>query len=358
MVVTVEDTAAINYPELRVGVNGAVKAINASGGIKGRLLDPVFCNEKRDPSTAVACAQQAGASDIVSLVASAAPDANVMLPLLEASGTADFGGQGANLAEYKSSVAFMTGGAGLDTQLGIAKAYIDDGVKSVNTMYIDAPTAVPTVIEHGLAACGVKVNAKVTVPFGDPDPSSQVAQVLQGDPGGVVAVLDAGSQTALIRGIAAESGHRPALAILDFNLPQSQVNELGSAANGIKVVGAFPPASATNVPGMSDFIKAMGGSSDPDIYQPAAMTGYANVELFAAIAKTLPTVTKSSFLSALKKGVGPINSPFYTNFSTKSPKVSVPGIGVDYGSNAWISEVENGKIQLLSNQPVDTSNLC
>src|SRR5438552_1411189 len=58
------------FPQVKTGVRAAVDELNAKGGVNGRKLELVLCNDKFDPNVAITCAQQMVQQNVAALVGS------------------------------------------------------------------------------------------------------------------------------------------------------------------------------------------------------------------------------------------------------------------------------------------------
>lgn len=121
-----EDTKATNMP----GMIGMAKAyerwVNAKGGISGRKLRVVTCNEKNTPSGAADCARKAITEKAVAVVGSYSQHGRAFMAPLEAEGIPFIGGYGVSSEEFQSPLSYPVNGgqpvliAGAGHQLGRA----------------------------------------------------------------------------------------------------------------------------------------------------------------------------------------------------------------------------------------------
>ncbi|CAL9464914.1 hypothetical protein SUDANB120_02715 [Streptomyces sp. enrichment culture] len=119
-----QDTAATNMP----GMVGMAKAYerwtNARGGINGRRLRVVTCNEKNTPAGAADCAHKAVAENAVAVVGSYSQHGRAFMAPLESEGIPFIGGYGVTSEEFQSPLSFPVNGgqpvllAGAGHQLG------------------------------------------------------------------------------------------------------------------------------------------------------------------------------------------------------------------------------------------------
>lgn len=97
-----EDTKATNMP----GMTGMAKAyeryVNSKGGINGRELRVLTCNEKNTPSGAADCARKAVAEKAIAVVGSYSQHGRAFMAPLEAEGIPFIGGYGVSSEEFQS----------------------------------------------------------------------------------------------------------------------------------------------------------------------------------------------------------------------------------------------------------------
>ncbi|MEU8775003.1 ABC transporter substrate-binding protein [Streptomyces sp. NPDC048606] len=118
------DTKATNMP----GMPGMAKAyerwVNANGGVGGRKLRVLTCNEKNTPTGAADCARKAIAEKAVAVVGSYSQHGRAFMAPLEAEGIPFIGGYGVSAEEFQSTLSYPVNGgqpallAGSGHQLG------------------------------------------------------------------------------------------------------------------------------------------------------------------------------------------------------------------------------------------------
>ncbi|MEV7524909.1 ABC transporter substrate-binding protein [Streptomyces sp. NPDC091371] len=121
-----EDTKATNMP----GMTGMAKAyerwVNAKGGINGRKLRVLTCNEKNTASGAAECARKAVKEKAVAVVGSYSQHGRAFMAPLEVEGIPFIGGYGVSSEEFQSTLSYPVNGgqpvliAGAGHQLGRA----------------------------------------------------------------------------------------------------------------------------------------------------------------------------------------------------------------------------------------------
>ncbi|MFD7081076.1 ABC transporter substrate-binding protein [Streptomyces sp. NPDC002181] len=121
-----QNTNATNMP----GMPGMAKAyeawINSKGGINGRKLRVLTCNEKNTPTGAADCARKAIDEKAVAVVGSYSQHGRAFMAPLEAEGIPFIGGYGVSSEEFQSTLSYPVNGgqpallAGAGQQLGKA----------------------------------------------------------------------------------------------------------------------------------------------------------------------------------------------------------------------------------------------
>ncbi|KIF02416.1 lipoprotein, partial [Streptomyces sp. RSD-27] len=148
-------TKATNMP----GMPGMAKAyerwINANGGLKGRKLRVLTCNEKNTATGAADCAREAITQKVVAVVGSYSQYGRAFMAPLEAEGIPFIGGYGVSPEEFQSTLSYPVNGgqpallAGAGHQLG--KACSQVSLVRPDTL---AGDTMPVLLNAGLKASG------------------------------------------------------------------------------------------------------------------------------------------------------------------------------------------------------------
>ena len=149
------DTNATNKPGMPAFAQAYARWINAHGGINGRKLKVLTCNEHNDSVAAAKCARYAVKENVVAVVGSYSQYGDSYLPELEGSGIPYIGGYGVTTAEFTSPMSYPVNGgqaslmAGLGEELG----------KRCGPVSLVRPDSIagdelPAVLDSGLKAGG------------------------------------------------------------------------------------------------------------------------------------------------------------------------------------------------------------
>ncbi|MET8470212.1 ABC transporter substrate-binding protein [Streptomyces sp. NPDC006422] len=105
-----EKTRATNMPGMPAMARAYARWINAHGGIGGRTLKVLTCNDHNDSVGAAKCARSAAEHHAVAVVGSYSQHSNAFLPPLESAGIPYIGGYGATEAEFTSPLSYPVNG--------------------------------------------------------------------------------------------------------------------------------------------------------------------------------------------------------------------------------------------------------
>ncbi|MGV9275348.1 ABC transporter substrate-binding protein [Streptomyces griseosporeus] len=120
------DTGATDKPGMPAFAQAYERWINAHGGIDGRKLKVLVCNEHNDMVGAAKCARRAVQEEVVAVVGSYSQYADSFFPPLEGAGIPYIGGYGITTAEFTSPLSYPVNGgqpallAGLGRKLATA----------------------------------------------------------------------------------------------------------------------------------------------------------------------------------------------------------------------------------------------
>ncbi|GAA3302193.1 hypothetical protein GCM10020295_47320 [Streptomyces cinereospinus] len=105
-----QDTNATNKPGMPALALAYARHVNASGGINGRELKVVICNDRNDSVDAARCARRAVEEKVVAVVGSYSQFTDTFFPILEGAGIPYIGGYGITNAEFTSPLSYPVNG--------------------------------------------------------------------------------------------------------------------------------------------------------------------------------------------------------------------------------------------------------
>ncbi|MFJ8336532.1 ABC transporter substrate-binding protein [Streptomyces sp. NPDC094437] len=120
------DTSGTNKPGMPAFAQAYARWINAHGGLGGRKLKVLTCNERNDSVAAAECARQAVKQNVVAVVGSYSLYAESYLPTLEGAGIPYIGGYGATNAEFTSPLSYPVNGGQPTLLAGLGRELAGD----------------------------------------------------------------------------------------------------------------------------------------------------------------------------------------------------------------------------------------
>ncbi|MFH0176433.1 ABC transporter substrate-binding protein [Streptomyces cacaoi] len=150
-----EGTSATNKPGMPAFALAYARWVNANGGLNGRKLKVLTCNDHNDTVSAAACARRAVKENAVAVVGSYSQHSDAFFPHLEGAGIPYIGGYGVTNAEFTSPLSYPVNGgqpsllAGLGKELGATC-----GPVSLVRPDTIAGDALPPMLNAGLTAGG------------------------------------------------------------------------------------------------------------------------------------------------------------------------------------------------------------
>lgn len=175
------DTNATPYPNIKEAAQIYAKWINDNGGIKGRPLEVIFCDDRNDANEAGNCARKAVEEKVIANVGSFTIDVSRGIPIYEEASIAWFGACCPIVAqENTSKISFPMGFVnGFNTAAAIKM--IEDDCKSVVDVYGDLPVAdvFHEAFANGWKSAGGDVSKLKTVriPLAPGDYSAEAAKM-------------------------------------------------------------------------------------------------------------------------------------------------------------------------------------
>ncbi|WP_078992614.1 ABC transporter substrate-binding protein [Streptomyces sp. MMG1121] len=150
-----ENTDATNKPGMPAMARAYGKWINAHGGINGRKLEVLTCNDHNDSVAAAQCARQAADENVVAVVGSYSQFGDSFLSPLESAGIPYIGGYGVTSDEFTGQMSYPVNGGqpALLAGLGKALAATCGNVSLVRPDSI-AGDELPPLLDSGLKAGG------------------------------------------------------------------------------------------------------------------------------------------------------------------------------------------------------------
>ncbi|MGW1953887.1 ABC transporter substrate-binding protein [Streptomyces sp. NPDC001920] len=150
-----QETKATNKPGMPAFAQAYARWVNARGGIGGRKLRVLTCNEHNDSLGAAKCADRAVKENVVAVVGSYSQYADTFLPSLEGAGIPYIGGYGITNAEFTSPLSYPVNGGQPSLLAGLGREL----ARSCGPVMLVRPDTIagdelPPLLDSGLRAGG------------------------------------------------------------------------------------------------------------------------------------------------------------------------------------------------------------
>ncbi|MFD5855048.1 ABC transporter substrate-binding protein [Streptomyces chartreusis] len=311
-----QDTKATNKPGMPAFAQAYARWVNAHGGLGGRKLRVITCNDHNDSVAAAKCADRAVEENAVAVVGSYSQYGDTFLPSLEGAGIPYIGGYGVTNAEFTSPLSYPVNGgqptllAGLGRELG----------RSCGPVALVRPDTIagdelPPLLNSGLRSAG---HAAPDDQLADEDATSYDAQSVRAlnhsatassDKGCVVPALGDRTSTFLDSFRRARKGY-PAVrtAAVLGSVDQTVINATGGAStyDGSYITGWYPVASDPRWDPMKKVISEQAfGDNRIDPADAGVQTTWIAYTVFKKVVESIGdgAVTADSVRSALNEGL-------------------------------------------------------
>ncbi|MGP3922604.1 ABC transporter substrate-binding protein [Streptomyces sp. 8N616] len=255
-----EGTKATNVPGMPAMAQAYARWINSRGGLGGRELKVLTCNERNDTVNAGRCARRAIAENVVAVVGSYSQHGRSFMSQLEASGIPYIGGYGATDEEFTSPLSYPVNG-GMATLLAGNGRQLARGCDRISLVRPDtiAGDQMPSLLNAGLRAARHTPASDVRAPEDATDYTPQAESALA-RAGADPALLGTGTYAATAGGacVTAALGDRTDTFFDSFR----RLQEEGQKVKIASVLGSVQQALVTRT----------GGKSSP--LEGASVTGW------------------------------------------------------------------------------------
>lgn len=350
-----------NYPDVEAGGKAAAKAINDAGGIKGRNVEFLFCNDQAEANKSVSCAREAVSEKVAAVVGQVSLFTNQTLPMLEAAGI--------------PSVGLMTPGSQIDVQSPAAYPFSsgafadyavlpigmkERGAKKIATAVADLPPALADVplIEEGTREADLEYAGTVKIPpkgVADYAPYAQRIKQLGAD--ALVMVTTPAQTQGLIKavesiGLDVLYGHHT------ISFGESEAATLDGAAEGMLISGPTPSHRDESIPAVKEFndqVKAA-GYDEPIMFRTAGMNAWLAVHAVKQIGETIDGDLNAETLTEALKSAPEMDLKGITkwNPAAEGPK----GYERTPVNQMYFQEIKDGKsVPAEGIEPIDGTSL-
>ncbi|MDT2006136.1 ABC transporter substrate-binding protein [Rhodococcus opacus] len=310
-------TTAQNSPDAVAAIRAAAAGINASGGVNGRPIEIVACNEGYDPNKATACAREMVSENVVATVRDfSINNTSPINNMLASAGIAQVFSSVSQPPDYRAPNVFpLDGGSPFQWAGLVHRAQETHGIKKLAVAYLDGPGTRLRVDATLKAAenAGVQVVTQVPVPADAADYAPYVASVMKDKPDAIVMIFSEPMYAQMIPALDAAGGSEILLLGNQAAVTPHLLKLLGNSAEGMMLGGPLPPLTATDkFPGLAKFkadmataFQAGDKDADPESTSGAALAGWLGVQAVAQIAANLQgEISRKTVLDALNSTSG------------------------------------------------------
>jgi ABC-type branched-subunit amino acid transport system substrate-binding protein len=352
------------------GSEAAVRSINAHGGVDGRKLDLVSCDDQNNPNQAAVCARNLVSDKVVAEVGGVSIfDADVT-PILNDAHIAMLGWYPIAPATWSSPNYFPTYGA---SALNVAASIYSLKAAGVKTFYVNTTSvtsASGTLADAKLFGTefGVKLVGNQNIPSTASDMTPYVEQFLQSKAGGLF-YPGVPQSTVSFLSTANQVAGKFVFGQQEGGMTPAQIASIGlSSSSGIKIYQAdgLPPISATKqYPALKQFTTDMNaerraGNANAAVNQrnTPVLNSWLSVEMFAQIVKDIPArkLSAATVISAIKatKNLSTGILPPWTPNTKGNGPVGFARMPKS-AEELWVSKVQPNGTEVLVKGPVKIS---
>jgi ABC-type branched-subunit amino acid transport system substrate-binding protein len=335
------------------GAKAAANEINAAGGVDGRKIEVLQCNDNNDPNGAATCARKAVSEKVVALVGGFSSGQASIVPILTKAKIPWIGASSA--ADYKSPILYLTGGDPASVFFGMAQDFADNGCTNMTSLAEDIGPVrqAEKLVQLGAAAAKIKYLKPVFAPENAADWGPSVSSAAKEGAKCLALVM---GPTVAPRAIAAiaKDPSKMMMASSEATVPPQAVTALGDAAEGFRAVVSYLPNGADD-PELAKLTAAVRDVAPDHDVDTFTKQGWAAVNIVAEAAKGSSDLTGESLIGVLPQkitkfdtGLGPVIDFSKPNAAADFARVFNPIV--------YVEEVKGGKYVVANGgKSIDTT---
>ncbi|MFE0472055.1 ABC transporter substrate-binding protein [Streptomyces sp. NPDC058947] len=364
-----EKTRATNKPGMPAFARAYARWVNANGGINGRELKVLTCNDHNDSVAAAKCARQAARENVVAVVGSYSQHADSFFPSLEGAGIPYIGGYGITNAEFTSPLSYPVNGGQPALLAGLGRALADCGPVALIRPDTIAGDQLPPLLDSGLKSGGHAPARDQRAPEDATEYTGHAERALRSttvdpeDEGCVVPALGDRNGTFMdsFRRAREEYPEVRTAAVLG-SVDQTVIDATGGASGpyeGSYITGWYPVASDPRWDGMKQVIKEEAfGDNRIDPADAGVQTTWIAYSVFHRVVESLGDgeVSADTVAEALDDGfeadTGGLTPTLQWRFQDELAAVGFPRL---VNANVTLQVVRDGRLVSARKGFVDTT---
>lgn len=354
-----EDTKTSNKPGMPAFAEAYARWVNGQGGINGRPLNVLTCNDRNDTVTAARCARRAVEEGAVAVVGSYSQYADSFMPALEGAGIPYIGGYGITNNEFTSPLSYPVNGGQPTLLAGLGRTLADTcGPVTLIRPDTIAGDQLPPLLNSGLKAgrherAGDQRAAEDATSYdGQAGQALEVATAKTGERGCVVPALGDRTNTFMdsFRRARADYPEVRTATVLG-SVDQSTIDASGGASGpyeGSYVTGWYPAASDSRWDPMKKVIKEEAfGDNRIDPADAGVQTTWIAYTVFKQVVESLgdgeisADTVSEELDSGLKVTTGGLTPTLRWTFQAELAAVGFPRL---VNANVTLQVVEDGRL--------------
>ncbi|MDQ0691404.1 ABC transporter substrate-binding protein [Arthrobacter sp. W4I7] len=362
MSITPTDTSGANFPAELNAARASVRAINARGGIDGRPLELLYCNQKNEATASEACARKAVDEGVLAIVAYfASRGATQVHDILEAAGIPILAGNPVGSEDFTSPIAFNVDGGTLSgyalcpTNLKLDGATTHAMVRAD----VDAAAGQEPVVAAGVKGANLHDSGMIVkIPQTATDFSGYVRQLQAAGVDAVTAALAEPQAIQLIQ--TAESlGTNLMVCGSTQSMSTDSLKKLGKAADRFHSADFPPLTSDSKDEHVQAFIKDLAAEEAAGNKAAAleksgapAFRGWEGPRIVERVApKVKGELNAKSFMEALRTETA-LDADMFGTVDFSTPGLAQPSVRNYHG---WLTRWDSGagSTKLVSPEPAD-----
>lgn len=342
--------------QIKVGAEAAVAEVNANGGVQGRPLELILCDDQMSANGATACGREAVTENVAGVLGQFTLFGDAMIPQLEAAEIPLI--QGVVMAELDTQSEWSYSVVDAGTPSGVGMYFLkEEGCDTVIMAAPDNPNAhfgwtgfaEPVLKNLGLSG------EMITYPM-DETNFAGVAQQIADKTDCVIYGGGATDSAALITAMAQIKPGMKQMALSTISFPESTLEQLGDTAGDIYVPSPiyYPSTGEAAAIAAEEQMKAI----DPDVViDDAGLNAYSAVLTFAQAAELVDgEITGASVKAVLDDPNTVIDTGIFAPITFSETLGFFPPVPRVAGSTFVLYKGEEGK-WVPSGDPVDVAGL-
>lgn len=342
--------------QIQVGAEAAVEHVNANGGVQGRPLELVVCDDQMSPNGATACGREAVSENVAAVVGQFTLFGDAIMPQLEAAEIPLIQGVVMSEMDTQSEWSFSVLDAGTPSGVGVYFLK-EQGCESVimaapdnNNAYFGWDMFLSPVLNN-LGMTG----EMITYPLNETN-FTGVAQQIAGKTDCVIYGGGATDSAAMITAMSQIKPDMIQMALSTISFPESTLSQLGDAAGNIVVPSTFfYPTTGEEAALTAE--KEMQAIDPNVVVDDAALNAYSAVLTFAQAAELVDgEITGASVAAALNDPATVIDTGIFAPLTFSETLGFFPPVPRAAGSTYQLYKAENGK-WVPEGEPTDVAGL-